>query len=146
MTVQRYPLDFEALEKDSWIETEKIREIYGVKPEDKTWGLAVVDLVSKILAHRQDLGAFSIQNRIRIPTDFEWSQYCDRRMRHHVRGTARVAAYHARTDTSELTPEQRQFAESGARISQAVAMAARQALRRQAMIEGQKPPRLVSGD
>lgn len=79
MSMTRYPLDFDALDKGSVITREQVAEISGVPPDDQRFGFAVLHLRQRIeqeLAARGRVLTLKTEDGgIRVLTDGEASQY-----------------------------------------------------------------------
>lgn len=132
---EKYPLDFDALEKGQYIDAETLTHIFNVRPGTQLFSLKTMQLKMRIECERADLIARGEGQGIRILTDEEAGPYLHGRMEAHVRGLAKTSQKRSRIDPNALTPEQRAMHESENRIGASVAVAARQAMRKQLRIE-----------
>lgn len=135
---ERYPLDFDALQKGQYIDCETLTHIFGVQPGTSLFSLETMKLKQRIECERADLIARGEGQGLRILTDEEAGPYLHSRMASHVRGLAKTSQKRSRIDPNELDEDQRRVHESENRIAASVAIAARQAMRKQLRIEAQQ--------
>ena len=135
MRLERYPVDFEALKKDSWIETVVLTAAFGLSPADGArWNFALVGLVQQI-ARESEIVARIDHDRIRLMTDTEADEYTYRRVEQHVYGIHRAVCRRALIDRAAMGPEMRLLAERRDRAALGIDLAARGEMRRQRKIE-----------
>ena len=94
MSIQYYPLDFDALQKGDRIEEEKVQEIVGLKPEHPNYQFGVMGLIARMESGCAERGKFfTIVNRkgcVCVLTDEEASHENDRRARNSRRAIGRA--------------------------------------------------------
>ena len=136
MPAERYPLDFDALRKDSWLDTHELIHALNVTPADGSkWNFALVGLAEQITRESGILCRID-HDRIRLMSDAEADDYTFRRLEHHTRGLGTTARRRTLIDRHMLDGAQRQIAESRDRVVFSVALAARTELRKQRKLEG----------
>jgi hypothetical protein len=126
-----FPLDFEAITKDSVIGQEVIERIYQVKWKDdpKNYNFAQMKLEGEIREHRPDLMAHVVGRGqdIRILTDMEAEKDSQKRIQEY---TGRIMTYTIRRgaiDRSDFSATDLAVAEHKDRFNQANVMMLRKA-------------------
>lgn len=124
-----YPIDFGAITKGSWLETQELERALGVGRGGPSWQFALMRLCEQI---RENSGALAcIKNdRIRVMDDAEACEWTFREQERHVRGLRRSAQRRSLIDRSSMDDSRRALAEARDRITTATAIAASQAQRK----------------
>lgn len=135
MGVEKYPLDFDILEKGNWLEGSELEHAIGSTPADPThWRLGLLKLKQQIedqtpILCRED------HDRIRLMTDPEAREHTRRRWFHNLGGMVKQVTRRARIDVTLIPSDEKQMMESETRMMAAVTLAARSELRKQKRIE-----------
>lgn len=133
--VSKYPLDFETLEKGSWIETSDLCDAIGIGPSDSRWGLKVLRVIEMVRQERGILGC-QIGNRIRLMTDAEASIYVYRQSGIANRKQRRCAENLTLIEPGALNEGELRSHEARSRVVAATAVASHRAQEKQRKIEG----------
>lgn len=130
MSTHKHPLDFDLLEKGSWIETPELESATLTKCGEGAWGLKLVGLCQRI---EQETGILCRvdHDRIRLMDDLEASEHAYRRKLHHYRGVGRQSRRLLKVDTSGFDDEQKAIHAFRVRAALAVTSASRAALRKE---------------
>lgn len=128
--VTKYPLDFDALVKGTWIETDELEKAVGMRSGTETFSLRVVRLAASI---RERCGIVCRQegHRLRLMSDEEVAPYAMKRATEGVRTIRRAAGYVQDIDMSRLSDSQRRHAEAVSMATAAIATASHRELRAQ---------------
>jgi len=114
-----HPIDFDALEKNSFVEGNELRDALGPdagKPGTKDWDLALMRLVKAIKLARQDLYPCIRKSRVRIMSDAEASAYRFSEWARSHRRQRRLEHDGTRIDTAQLTPEQQRIHDARSQV------------------------------
>lgn len=130
---EKFPLDFAALEKGTWIEGERLDLAVTVKRAHPMWGLELSKLCERIY-HETEIRARVDHNRIRLMTDAEAGEYGERRFKYHLNGLGREKRKLATVDMNKLDDGQRALHEHRLRAVGNVTLAARKAMRKESRI------------
>ena len=110
MAVQRYPLDFDALEKGDVISAEQVEAIVEIKRDDIKYGFAAMALGKRIKKELQDrdkeVTVRMHQSALMICDDADASPYNERMIKARARGVGRFLRQLSAVDRSKL-PEER---------------------------------------
>lgn len=136
MSLEKYPIDFDAIEKPSWIEGDQLERAVGFKPADGArWQFGLMKL-SKLIERHTGFGCRIDKDRIRVCDDAEWDEYTTAQ---NERGQNLIVSSFARRaliDRSRLTEDQRAIAERRDRYLGGLTQAVRSEARRLRRIEG----------
>jgi len=142
--LSKYPLDFAALKKDSWIEPQELMTILGCQPGSQKWDLGVLKLRGLIEDNSGILVRMS-GFRMRLMTDHEADEWTHRGMYRHIHGLVRSAKRRTLIDRSDFSLEEKREAESRDRISASVARSAVSEVRKMRQLEKLKNLEISSG-
>jgi len=135
MSVEFHPLDFEALEKGTWLEGEALVLAAGADPSDhKRWRLALLKL-RQAIEEKTEILCCEDHDRIRLMTDSEAREHTWRRWRQNFKGLGRQVFRRSRVDLSQIPHEEHRRVESETRVMSGVTAAARARLRKEKRME-----------
>jgi hypothetical protein len=133
--LEKYPLDFAALEKGSWLEGNALVRAVGTTPEHTIkWRLGLLSLQQKIEAQTNILCCEN-HDRIRLMTDVESREHTQRGWLRHYRGLKHQVFRRSRVDLSMIPSTEQQEMESETRVMVGVTLATRAELKRQKRLE-----------
>lgn len=139
MPGEKYPLDFDALQKGEWLETAELEEALGVTMADGAkWNFALMGLRSQI-ERESGIVCRIDHDRIRLMTDTEADEYLYRQGERSVSKLVRVTRSRALIDRGSMTDQEKRVAASRDTVMMATATAARMTLRRQRRANGLTP-------
>ena len=129
----KHPLDFDTLEKGTWLEGSDLRDAVGCHPDEdiKRWQLGVLGLRERITKETGIVCRVE-RDKIRLMTDLETDEYTVNRTDQLRQGMRRQLAYRALIDTSEMNDEQRRLCDARDRLVTGTAMAAHAKFRKEA--------------
>ncbi len=120
--MERFPLDFDALEKGQTIHTQEIEAIYGIPKDDRQFRFKLMALRTQIEHERSDLLVRETRDALRIMTDREADEYLEGQTDKSVSRLKRTAARTLRVDRSDFTDAERRLSESRSRKATMIAM------------------------
>lgn len=131
MSTEKYPLDFDALEKGTWLEGSVLERAVGCTPRDHgRWNLGLMKLC-KMIERAAGIVSYVDHDRIRLCTDAEACNYTTRMNERAQSMMFRSVARRTLIDRENLTEEQRSLADRRDRYLGSVAQATRQEARKQ---------------
>lgn len=111
MEAQRFPIDYETLQKGDVVPVERIEEIVNMKRDDVRFSLKVAALVDRIRRELLDRDkpwtVAVVKGQIRVLTDAEATIYQRQRREQAHRSERQAFFYISKVDVAALTPEQR---------------------------------------
>ena len=129
MDAERYPVDFDTINKGTVIDPDTIEGIYGIKRTDAAYSLKAMRLAKKIEEELENRGLYVTacvaDNAVCVLTDSEASEYNYASAMTRFRGMVRAHSKLSTVDTSEFEPKEnathtRKHVVLGAMISGAV--------------------------
>ncbi len=141
MEAEKYPLDFEALSKGTWLEGPELEKAVGCSPDDMgRWRLGMLKLRQKI-EEQTEILCCEDRNRLRLMTDPEAREHTLRRWLHSIRGQVRQVRRRSRIDVSRIPEFDHQAMESETRMMVGVTQATLAEKRKRV-----RATRLMNGD
>lgn len=132
---EQYPLNFDELEKGTWLDTDYLIKVLGCNPADgPKWNFALMGLCNGI-EREASIVAHVSQDRIRLCDDAEACEYLTRGFNQALGKLPRYTARRFLIDREGLTSEQRDIAERRDRYLGAVTHAAHLEARKQRKLE-----------
>lgn len=105
-----YPFDTDVLEKGSCVPPETIERAYGVRRNEKNYGLTLMRASNFVEGRFLDRGEVvtieSHKDGLRILTDEEQVSYNEARDKHHLRGLGRVQRRRLGADRSKIASDE----------------------------------------
>ena len=130
-----HPLDFDALKKGTWIETEELIRILGSTPADRDkWKLGILRLCDQIEKNAK-LVARADHDRVRVMDDRELCAWTYRWVEQLTSRQVNMTQRRSLIDRAELSDAERDLAERRDRVAIAVSVGAMATLRKQRRIE-----------
>lgn len=136
-TVVRIPIDFDALEKGSYIEPSTLERLFGISRTEKQYSLKMMSLIEEAESRLSDRGieAVIVQHKegLRVLTDSEAAEHTNHAFAAYGRRMKRMLGKQQAVDVSRLTEEQKADHERAmivnGRVYQAMAKTRREAIR-----------------
>lgn len=110
-TTEKYPFDYDALNKGDVIPAERIEEITGIKRHEAAYSIAVMGLQSQVQHELIDRGRDVVvrcdKGALRILTDPEAAEYTAKLFTQRKRQLVRAHGYGLRVQVANLDEQQR---------------------------------------
>lgn len=111
ISTEKYPIDFDSLEKGDVISNEELEKITGHKYGTTKFAFAVINLRQKIFDKRGFTATHNQEIGLRILVDSESSFYNDKDFHNKRRGMFRAHKKMASVDVAQLSPVARELHE-----------------------------------
>lgn len=145
---ERYPFDYDTLEKGDIISTDSIEKIYGVTRFEKGFRFSLLKARAAIEMHRNDLVVRESHDAIHILTDREADAYLAQQTESWIRRLGTTAKRTGRIDRSDFSDGERKLSEARSRMSIMAAMMAEKGRRdsRQGLLEARHALEIEAGE